>query len=364
MNADPVVIDTPAAWKGPEIDWRREGLHVLTAAEIEEVDAALHHLLAQGDLDFPAITPATFPLPTLGPVLAGYRDALRFGVGFKLLRGLPRERWSADDIARIYFGLGVHIGMPMTQSRQGECLGHVTDISDVDKTVRGYQFGGGQLMHTDSCDIIGLMCLRAAKTGGASRIVSAVAVHNELLRQRPDLARLHYAGFTYRRNELDGKLGGGTVVLPVPIASYSLDSGEFSSYLGTNYAMMAAKAGDAVMTDLQREAFDELHRIAASPEFHLDMQIGEGDIQFLNNRLMLHGRTAYEDHPEQQRRRHMIRLWLQIPQWPAMPVRQTVHTAEDRRLWSRFRTPYMELPSHFFADVERRRVTAGAAAVA
>ncbi|MBL8701692.1 MAG: TauD/TfdA family dioxygenase [Alphaproteobacteria bacterium] len=362
MGAEPRVIDTPAAWKGPEIDWRREGLHVLTAAEIDEVDAALRHLRGLGDLDLPAITPATFPLPTLGAVLARYRDDLRFGRGFKLLRGLPRERWSADDIARLYYGLGVHIGVPMTQSRQGERLGHVIDISDVDRTVRGYQFGGGQLMHTDSCDIIGLMCLRAAKSGGASRIVSSVAVHNELVRRRPDLARLHYAGFTYRRNELDAKLGRGVVVPPVPIASYSLETGEFSSYLGTNYAMMAAKAGDAVLTDLQREAFDELHRIASSPEFYLDMQIGEGDIQFLNNRLMLHGRTAYEDHPELQRRRHMIRLWLQIPQWPALPERQTVHTAEDRDLWSRFRTPRMELPSHFFADVERRRAAAVAIA--
>ncbi|MBM3523109.1 MAG: TauD/TfdA family dioxygenase, partial [Alphaproteobacteria bacterium] len=192
MNTEPAVVDTPAAWKGSEIDWRREGLHDLTPADVEEIEAALLHLKGLGDLDLPEITPWTFPLPRLGAVLAGFCHSLRFGRGFKLLRGLPRERWSADDVARIYFGLGVHVGVPMTQSRQGERLGHVIDISDVDRTVRGYQFGGGQLMHTDSCDVIGLMGLRAAKSGGASRIVSAVAVHNELLRRRPDLARLHY----------------------------------------------------------------------------------------------------------------------------------------------------------------------------
>jgi hypothetical protein len=352
------LVASKAAWKGSLIDWQREGLHLISAAEVDEIDAALAFLRSRGDIDLPQITAADFPLPALGPRLAALRDVLRRGVGFVLLRGLPRARYGDDDIARIYFGFGAHIGRAMTQSRQGEFLGHVVNISDVDPTVRGYQYGGGQNMHSDSCDIIGLMCLRAAKSGGASRIVSAVAIHDELARTRPDLLKLHYWGFTYRRNELDAKLGGGVIVPPLPIATYARRDGELSCYLGTNYALRAADAGDAVLSAAQREAIEIVQTISASPEFYLDMQIGEGDIQFLNNRLIFHGRTAYEDWPDIARRRHMLRLWLRIDQWPALPANQRPHSDEDHRLWQRFRRPFMEIPSRFLADVEQRRAVA------
>ena len=110
-----------------------------------------------------------------------------------------------------------------------------------------------------------------------------------------------------------------------------------------------------MLSAAQREAIDIVQRIAARPEFHLDMSIGEGDIQFLNNRLMFHGRTAYEDHPEFERRRHMLRLWLRAGDWPLLPVNQRPHSDEDHALWERQRRPFMELPSRFFADVEIRR---------
>jgi hypothetical protein len=348
-------VASPAAWKGADIDWRREGLHLIDAAERAEIDAALALLRRRGDVDLPAITPALFPLPTLGARLAALAETLRHGCGFVLLRGLELDRYDADDIARIYVGLGAHVGRATTQSRQGEYLGHVVDISDVDPSVRGYQYGGGQNMHSDSCDIIGLMCVRAARSGGASRIVSAVAIHDELARTRPDLLRLHYEGFVYRRNELDAKLGAGVVVPSMPIVTFSRATGELSCYLGTNYALKAADAGDSVLSAAQREAIDIVQRIAARPEFHLDMSIGEGDIQFLNNRLMFHGRTAYEDHPEFERRRHMLRLWLRAGSWPLLPVNQRPHSDEDHALWERQRRPFMELPSRFFADVEIRR---------
>ena len=110
------------------------------------------------------------------------------------------------------------------------------------------------------------------------------------------------------------------------------------------------------MTPLQREALDEVQRIAASPDTYLDMSIGEGDIQFLNNRLLLHGRTDYEDHPEIARRRHLMRLWLKVPGWPAQPKGQAMHTAEDHPLWLRQRTPYMEVPSQYLLEITQRQV--------
>lgn len=349
----------PAIWRGSQLDYRREGMHTLSAAELAEIDAALAHLNALGAVDFPDITPETFPLPRLGEFFHGLGDALRHGRGFLLLRGLPRERYTTDDLARIYFGIGAHVGRPLPQSHHGELLGHVIDVSDIEREARGYHKGGGQPMHTDNCDIVALMCLRAAKSGGASRIASAAAVRNHLAETRPDLLELLYGAYSFRRMALDASLGTGVTTKQVVV--FSDQGGDFTCNISGFYARNAVNAGDAVMTERQIEALDEVSRIAASPEFHLDMSIGEGDIQFLNNRVLLHGRTHYEDWPEVARRRHMLRLWLKVPSWPALPANQGMHTSDDHRLWLRQRTPFMEVPSRYLARMTERKAELTAA---
>ncbi len=354
MNVEITQVGGPAAWTGPGIDYRSQGMHVLSAAESAEIDAALRHLRALGPIDFPDIATATFPLPTLGGFLAGQVRELRHGRGFLLLRGLERERYSADDMALIYFGLGAWLGRPTPQSWQGELLGHVVDISDIDQGVRGYNAGGGQNMHTDSCDIVALMCLRAAKSGGASRIASAMAVHDHMAATRPDLLQLLYDGFTCRRMERDAEHGTGVITRPITV--FRRRGPEVTCYVSGSYPLRAVKAGDAVMTAAQREALEMLFALAASPAFHLDMSIGEGDIQFLNNRMLVHGRTDYQDFPEVTRRRHMLRLWLRVPEWPDMTDSQAMHTQADHALWLRQRRPFMETPSAFLADKAARQV--------
>jgi hypothetical protein len=346
-------IEGRAVWHGSRIDLREEGVRTLSAAEIDEIDAALSCLRSLGDIDFPGITSATFPLPTLGGYLAGLGDELRYGRGFLLLRGLPRERYSVDDTARIYAGLGAHIGRLIPQSYQGELLGHVIDVSDIEAEARGYHAGGAQGMHTDNCDIVSLLCVRAAKSGGVSRFVSAAAVHNRLLEERPDLLEALHDAYVFRRMERDAEFGDGALVKQVVI--FSRESGEFSCNVSGSYPRRAVAAGDAVMTQRQGEALDALKRIAASPEFYLDMTIGEGDIQFLNNRVLLHGRTGYEDWPEVARRRHLMRLWLQMPSWPDLPGNQGMHSPADHPLWLRQRRAFMEVPSRYLAEMSRRK---------
>lgn len=350
MTLEPV--GGPAAWKGPDIDYRRDDLHVFTPGEIAEIDLALRHLTARGPVDFPEIRRETFPLGSLAGFLGRLGDRLRFGHGFVLLRGLPRDKYTADDIARIFYGLGAHIGRPTPQSHRGELLGNVIDVSDILDKPRGYLAGGKQRMHSDSCDVIGLLCLRAARSGGASRIASSVAVHDELIRTRPDLALALYQGMHYRRMELDGQFGAGMITSPAPVAVYARRGAEVSSYYHVNYALRAADAGDAVLSALQREALEEMQRLASSERFYLDMSIGEGDIQFLNNRVTIHGRDDYVDHPELERRRHMLRLWLSMPDWPAMPDNQIFHTSDDHARWIRRREPLGDLPSRFFRVME------------
>ncbi|MEN9775285.1 MAG: hypothetical protein RL322_2355, partial [Pseudomonadota bacterium] len=183
-------IQSPGVWRGPEIDWKKEGLHVLSETELAEIDRALAHLLSKGRLDLPEITPETFPLHRMGDFMRALPARLAHGVGFLMLRGLPRRQYSDDDMLRIYAGLGSYISAPMVQSYLGDLIGHVVDVSDVEPKSRGYRKGGGQLMHTDSCDIIGLMCLRTALSGGESRISSALAVFNEIAEKRPDVLEI------------------------------------------------------------------------------------------------------------------------------------------------------------------------------
>jgi hypothetical protein len=346
-------VGGPAAWLGSEIDYRQEGLHILSRSEITEIDDALRHLKSLGEVDFAEIGPERFPLPTLGRFLAGLAENLRLGRGFLLLRGLPRERYSLDDLALIYVGLGVHVGRLIPQSYLGELLGHVIDVSDVEADARGYHKGGAQRMHTDNCDIVSLMCVRAAPSGGVSRIVSAAAVHNRLLDERPDLLRALYGEYVFRRMEKDAELGDGSLVKNVVI--FSRATGQLTCNVSGSYPHRAVQAGDAVMSPLQAEALEEMKRISAASDLYLDMAIGEGDIQFLNNRTLLHGRTGYEDAPDVTGRRHMMRLWLEVPSWPPLPANQGMHTAADHPLWLRQRRPFMEVPSRYLAEMARRK---------
>ena len=344
---------TPSAWKGSALDYRATGLRQLAGDEIDEIDAALVHLKRLGDTDFPSITMEKFPLPRFGEFFRDLGRVLRTGPGFLLLRGLPRERYSVDDLAKIYFGFGAYIGRPIPQSWHGELLGHVLDISDLESGVRGYNKGGGQRFHTDSCDVIGLMCVREAISGGASRIASAMAVHNEILASAPAQLQSLYDGIPFRRMEQDAAHGTGTLTKKISV--YAREGEEVSVSLSAQYAIRAVQAGDAPGDTIGMAAMESLERIAASPEFYLDMNIGEGDIQFLNNRLLIHGRTGYEDRADVRDRRHMMRLWLRVNGWSALPARQSNHTEDDYRGWLAQRTPLMEMPSAYLDRMAARR---------
>jgi len=139
------------------------------------------------------------------------------------------------------------------------------------------------------------------------------------------------------------------------VVIFSRQSGGLTCNFSGSYPRRAVAAGDAVMTPLQIEALEALQRIAASPEFYLDMNIAEGDIQFLNNRLLLHGRTGYQDHAGMAGRRHLLRLWFKVPEWPDLPTGQAMHTAEDHPLWLRQRSPFMEVPSRYLAEITARQ---------
>ncbi|HEX2685574.1 MAG TPA: TauD/TfdA family dioxygenase, partial [Kofleriaceae bacterium] len=200
------LIEGPSAWIGSELAKRpAEWTHDLSATEIAEVERAAAGVREAG-LDLGTITRERFPLPTLGPVLDRLRGEILNGRGFTLIRGLPVAGKNLVDNAAAYLGIGSYLGNPRSQNAMGHILGHVRDMglsAEKDPNVRIYQTTERQTFHTDSCDIVGLLCLKTAQSGGLSSIVSSMAIYNEMATTRPDLVRLLFQPFaTDRRGEV------------------------------------------------------------------------------------------------------------------------------------------------------------------
>lgn len=298
-----------AAWYGPEVSKRDDWLMPLSTAEVAEVEAATKALVARG-ADIAAIAARDFSLPTLGAKLrARVDDEVLNGRGFLLLRGLPVERWSMAESATAFFGLGAHLGSARSQNGKGHVLGHVQDLGlDVkDPNVRIYQTHERQTYHTDSCDIVGLLCLKTAKSGGLSALVSSTTIFNEMRRQRPDLLQLLFQPLaTDRRGEVPE---GQKPYFEIPV--FNWHKGYLTAIYQRQYIDSAQRFADAPrLSAAQVEALDMFDRLANDPRLNLFMEFKPGDVQLVHNHTMLHDRTGFEDWPEPERRRHLLRLWL------------------------------------------------------
>jgi len=307
----PGAIESAAAWRGADLaesdSWRCE----LTAAQIDEFNRALDHAASTGR-PTGSLTAADFPLPTLAPVIAQWRDTVAHGRGFQVVSGVPVERWSAEDAERFFWCVGLHMGRPGAQNPKGDLLGHVVDTGadKADPHVRLYQTASEIAFHCDAADIVGLLCVAAADTGGASRIASSVAVFNEVLRRRPELVGRLYEPFLLDvRNE---DRSGALRHLPIPPCRYS--DGRLRTFYHSDYFRSVVRHDDvAPFTEQETELLDLYEAIAGSPEFRLDMTLHPGDIQWLSNHTIVHARTAYEDREATGgARRHLLRLWLSI----------------------------------------------------
>ncbi|MBS0521821.1 MAG: TauD/TfdA family dioxygenase [Proteobacteria bacterium] len=299
----------PAAWYGPEMTSRHDWLMMLTPAEVAEVEAAVAPLAAR-EADIAAITAADFPLPTLGPKLkARVKEEVLNGRGFLMMRGLPVERWTTREAATAFYGLGAHLGSARSQNGKGHVLGHVRDLGlDVkDPNVRIYQTHERQTYHTDSCDIVSLLCLKTAKSGGLSALVSSMTIFNEMRRRRPDLLKLLFEPLaTDRRGEVPE---GQKPYFEIPV--FNWHKGFLSAIYQRQYIDSAQRFPDAPrLTPQQVEALDMFDALANDPKLHMFAEFRPGDVQFVHNHTLLHDRTGFEDWPEPERRRHLLRLWL------------------------------------------------------
>jgi len=309
-------LGDPAAWKCEELANNEDWQFKITATEIEELEDATESVLTRG-LDIKDITLKDFPLPSLDAKLAEVRDQIINGKGIAVLRGVPVDLDNMERNAIAYWGIGLRVGTPVSQNYKGHLLGHVADLigpSRENPNQRAYHTSAHLDYHSDSCDVVVLYCLHAAKSGGTSTIASSATIYNEMLERRPDLVEeLIKPWFRDRREEIPpGK--GPWFELPV----FNFAAGYFSASWQNFYIRSAQRFEELPrFTDSQVEALDLVNSLA--DEFHHNMDFKPGDIQFLHNHVTVHARSAYEDWPEPERRRHLLRLWLATPGGRPLP---------------------------------------------
>ena len=304
----PERIDTAAAWRAGDLR-PDEWLHALTPDEVAEIEAAARRLAASG-ADLGALTADDFPIPRTAPRLRAVLDNdVLHGRGFAVIRGLDPSRLTRAESAAAFMGIGAHLGAARPQNAKGHLLGHVKNLgrSSADPTARLYQTNERQTYHTDSADVVGLLCLQPAKHGGRSSLVSSVEIYNALHAENPDLALILFEPIeTDRRGEV---AEGERPYFTIPVFNWF--DGHFAGIFQRQYIDSARRFdGVAPLTDVQRSALDRLEALANDPSFHIEVDFQPGDIQLVNNHVLFHDRTAFEDWPDPARRRHLLRLWL------------------------------------------------------
>ncbi len=306
----------PQVWLGSELMTRPELWTTrLSPRQIDEILTAAAPY-ASGDGDLPLLSVADFPLPTMGRELGALRHRLTHGRGFELIAGLPVQQIPRRQAAAAFLGIGAHLGSPRSQNAAGHLLGHVHDLGydSSDPAVRIYQTSERQSFHTDSTDVVGLLCLETAAAGGESLLVSAAAIYNEILRRDSALAAALFAPIaTDRRGEVPL---GEPPFFTIPVFTWFDEA--LTIMYQRQYIESAQRFADAPrLTSEQVAALDLLDEIANDPRFHLRMTLSPGDMQFVHNHSLLHDRTAFVNKPGAPR--HLLRLWLSVAGDRALP---------------------------------------------
>ena len=323
MTAQP--ISGRVAWRGEDLAASSDWIRMVTTAEVDELDRALRAVQRRG-LAWRELTREDFSIPRFSAALAEVREELENGRGVVLLRRIPVERYSEDELRILYWGIGLHTGTPRYQNPKGELIGDVRDENRLYGAVREAvtpgevrssrnkaRSAGPLRFHTDRVDVVTLFCVRPAATGGLSKIASAVSVHNAILARRPDLHALLCQPYYHTRQ---GEAGGEARYYAMPL--FAVRDGRFTSQYSRTFVEAAQRIPEVPrMSAAQDEALDLWAEVCEELCYSMDMR--PGDIQLLNNHVVYHARTTYEDDPTPGRDRFLMRLWLSMPNSRALP---------------------------------------------
>jgi len=311
VSAEPgKLVTDPAVWTGDEMAARNDWIYTLSDDDIAALGDIAKQVRATIGDDADGLLTLNSSEINLGAFRAPMAEVchqIKNGRGFQLVRGLPVVDWDRLDLAIAYWVIGLQIGTPLSNNPDGDMIGHVTDMGlDYENpNHRGYQTSAHMLFHTDQCDVVTLLCLQTSMSGGSSRIVSAPAVHNEMLKQNPDLVAELTADMFWTKH---GEVASGEDPW-YRMAVFNYLDGYLTTAGGYKHIEKGhALPGNPPLTKAQKDAFALMAKI--NEELHLSMDFEIGDIQILNSHVTMHSRTAYEDWPEAEKRRRLWRLWL------------------------------------------------------
>ena len=301
------AYDHPCSWDTSAIGTENELAQTLNSKQVDVLLKATTHARSLGK-KVEDVTRDDFPLDDISDDLENWKWELQEGRALFLLRGLPMDEMSEDDCAFLYWGFGTHFGVAKPQSVAGDRLGYVRDQSDNNRNSRGYQKRSELAMHTDTTDILAMMSIVQAKEGGLSGCTSGPAIYNYLLQNEPEVLETLCSGFHYPVFGL--RKPGGSLVTEDKYPIFTMADGYLSvSYLRAHIDM-AFGGLDRDMSDAERHALDTFEALSKDPRFCLRFNMEPGDIFFMNNYVLLHDRTAFEDHEDPAKRRLLFRLWL------------------------------------------------------
>jgi len=329
MTISPSTIDGACAWNGTAMERDPRWRFALSRDHIAEIQDALAAVRQKG-LAWDQMTKADFPLPGTADLLADMAEELENGSGLANLSGLPVTAFG-DGLRHVWYGIGLNLGRPVYQDCNALLMRDITDEDQDTDAVLGHELTARDgkrfqsskartlsnsllRFHTDRTDVVGLLCVRPAKSGGVSRIASSVTVHNAMLQRRPDLAALLYEPL--HRARLGEERGGELMSYALPV--FGQRDGRFTSHYSRTYVEAAQEMLDVPRMEAAHwQALDQLHDLAE--EHCMEMTMQTGDMQFINNHVIYHARTAYEDNVGADQRRMLHRIWLAMPNSRALP---------------------------------------------
>ena len=304
-------INDASSWDASTFRNSDAWIRVLQPEHLDEIDAAIKSLTARG-ITLQTVRKGNMPLPTLQPFIARMLSE-DIGIrGFGMVRGFPIHRYTVEQCAMFFWALGTHMGKPVSQNYAGDRLGAVRSQGlDYDAlNVRGYQTRAHLPFHCDPSDVVGLLCINKSKSGGLSSVVSGISMYNRILAERPEFLDILYRGFRYDRRGEEAPYQQA-ISDHVPVFSYT------APHLSIRYvrkSMETAQLKLGVPFSAEELAvLDYMEELSHSPDLVYSMMLEPGDMQFCNNYLVLHSRTEYEDEEDESRRRHLMRLWIKVP---------------------------------------------------
>jgi hypothetical protein len=329
----PQKLETHVDWNSADVADPATWTVTLTEADHRELDRALAHAKSVS-ADLLDIDRRAFPLDRLALKIGAMERELIDGRGFVRISALDTRRYDDDTLTMLYWGIGVHLGEPWPQNKHGHVMGDVTDQGKTrdDPEARGNELGLIKLdYHTDGSDLVGLMCLRPAKSGGLSCVANVVAIYNDLLDERPDLVEALYEPFPW---DSRGEQAPGKPPFYPRSVCMEHDGRLFVRFIPQYIKASQRHAEAPRLTPLQVEALDRVSAMANDPRYNVYMDLRPGEMQFINNYHVLHGRTAYEDDVPAGIKRHLKRLWLATrylkSRPPGLTARTHSHWAEKR----------------------------------